>query len=286
MERFPKEPEENLLYFIEKNAPHLPQWKREIVRIVRKIAQYFYPQRQTQVLNEGFATFTHYYIMTRLHEKGLITEGAYQEFLHSHTNVVFQPEFDSPYYRGINPYALGFNLYMDIKRICEHPTDEDRKWFPDIAGTPWLSAVKYAAENFKDESGILQYLSPRLIRKFGFFAIRDDDRAEALEVTAIHDSDGYQRVREALSAQHDLGVNSPNIHVVNVDVRATRACQLVHHAVARRPLDIKETGATLLFFHKLWEYPCDLSTIDQDGRYIESWSVKEGEVSHSRNADN
>ena len=52
-ERFPKDPEENLLYFIEKNAPLLETWQREIIRIVRKVAQYFYPQRQTQVMNEG-----------------------------------------------------------------------------------------------------------------------------------------------------------------------------------------------------------------------------------------
>ena len=37
--RFPAEPQENLLYFIEKNAPLLESWQREIVRIVRKIAQ-------------------------------------------------------------------------------------------------------------------------------------------------------------------------------------------------------------------------------------------------------
>ncbi|MDH3750714.1 MAG: SpoVR family protein, partial [Gammaproteobacteria bacterium] len=45
--RFPAEPQENLLYFIEKNAPLLEPWEREIVRIVRKIAVYYYPQRQT-----------------------------------------------------------------------------------------------------------------------------------------------------------------------------------------------------------------------------------------------
>jgi hypothetical protein len=51
--RFPEEPQENLLYFIEKNAPLLEPWQREVVRIVRKVAQYFYPQRQTQVMNEA-----------------------------------------------------------------------------------------------------------------------------------------------------------------------------------------------------------------------------------------
>ena len=63
--RFPSEPQENILYFIEKNAPLLEPWQREVVRIVRKIAQYFYPQRQTQVMNEGWATFWHHSCSTR-----------------------------------------------------------------------------------------------------------------------------------------------------------------------------------------------------------------------------
>lgn len=297
---FPKEPEENILYFIEKHAPHMPTWKREIIRIVRKVGQYFYPQRQTQVMNEGFACFTHYYIMTRLQEKGLVTEGAYQEFLISHTNVVFQPEYDETrkvtagkddegrpiikevsIYSGINPYALGFAMYMDIKRICEHPTDEDRKWFPDIAGTPWLPAILYAMENFKDESFILQYLSPHLIRKFRLFAIRDDDMEEEIEVSAIHDDDGYQSIREKLSAQYDLGVKTPNIQVVHVDVRGTRELVLEHHAVNRRPLDAEATEETLFYLRELWEYPVKLESFDEKRRLIDSWAIDEmGDLGH------
>src|SRR5690625_7147250 len=68
---YPSEPQENLLYFIEKNAPLLEPWQREIVRIVRKVAQYFYPQRQTQVMNEGWATFWHYTVLNELYGRGL-----------------------------------------------------------------------------------------------------------------------------------------------------------------------------------------------------------------------
>ena len=136
--RFPAEPQENLLYFIEKNAPLLEPWEREIVRIVRKIAQYFYPQRQTQVMNEGWATFWHYTIMNTLYDEGLVNDGFMIEFLQSHTNVVAQPAYNSPYYGGINPYALGFAMMSDIRRICEHPTEEDRRWFPEISGSDWL----------------------------------------------------------------------------------------------------------------------------------------------------
>src|SRR5690349_17699262 len=128
-------PQENLLYFLEKSAPRLASWQREILRIVRLIAQYFYPQGQTKVMNEGCATYCHYEIMTRLHERGQIGDGAFLEFLRSHTNVVYQPEFDEPHYGGLNPYAVGFAMMQDIERICVRPTDEDREWFPAIAGS-------------------------------------------------------------------------------------------------------------------------------------------------------
>ncbi len=63
-------PEENLLYFLEKNSPRLKAWQRELLRIVRNVAQYFYPQRQTKLMNEGCATFVHYTIVNRLLRQG------------------------------------------------------------------------------------------------------------------------------------------------------------------------------------------------------------------------
>ena len=75
-------PQENLLYFLEKSAPRLQPWQRELLRIVRHIAQYFYPQSQTKVMNEGTATYVHYRIMNRLHQNGQLTDGNFLEFLH------------------------------------------------------------------------------------------------------------------------------------------------------------------------------------------------------------
>ena len=94
-------PEDNLLYFVEKYSPKLETWQKEIVRIVRMIAQYFYPQRQCQLLHEGYATFTHYTIMQELYNKGLITEGSYIEFIASHTAVTRQLDYNHP-----NSYLL------------------------------------------------------------------------------------------------------------------------------------------------------------------------------------
>jgi spore cortex formation protein SpoVR/YcgB (stage V sporulation) len=263
-QRFPPEPQENLLYFFEKNAPLLEPWQREIVRIVRKVGQYFYPQRQTQVMNEGWATFWHYTLLNRLYDEGFVTDGFMMEVLQSHTNVVYQPAFDSPYYSGINPYALGFAMMRDIRRICEEPTDEDRQWFPDIAGSDWLETLKFAMANFKDESFIAQYLSPRLMREFHLFSVLDDDRREHLEVTAIHDEAGYRDLRQALADQYNLGSREPNIQVYDVDVRGDRSLTLRHYSYNRRPL-AGTVDEMLKHIRRLWGFDVRLESVDEAG---------------------
>ena len=270
--RFPEEPQENILYFIEKNAPLLEPWQREIVRIVRKIAQYFYPQRQTQVMNEGWATFWHYTLLNDMYDQGLLSEGYMMEILSSHTNVVFQPPVTHPGYSGINPYALGFAMFTDIRRMCEHPTEEDRAWFPDIAGSDWVKTLDYAMRHFKDESFIGQYLSPRMMRELRLFSILDDSTQKELQVSAIHDDSGYRRVREALSRQHDLNWREPNIQVWNVNLRGDRSLTLRHVRHNDRPLD---NGAEEVVKHvaRLWGFRVRLESVDSHDRVLQHWEV-------------
>jgi len=272
-QRFPAEPEENLLYFIEKNAPLLESWQREVVRIVRKVAQYFYPQRQTQVMNEGWATFWHHKLLNTMYDDGFLTDGVMIEWLTSHTNVVFQPPVGHRAYSGINPYALGFAMYTDIKRICEKPTDEDRHWFPDIAGKAWLPVLDQAMRNYKDESFVGQYLSPKLMRDFRFFSILDDEKDSELEVSAIHDEQGYRRVREALSRQYDLGTREPNIQVWNVNRRGDRSLTLRHTQHNDRPLD-DSANEVLKHVARLWGFAVHLESTDNAGDVVRRWSVQ------------
>jgi len=270
--RFPAEPQENLLYFVEKNAPLLEPWEREIVRIVRKVAQYFYPQRQTQVMNEGWATFWHYTLLNTMYADGLLTDGFMLEFLQSHTNVVYQPAAGQRNYSGINPYALGFAMFSDLRRICEAPTEEDRRWFPDIAGTDWVATLDNAMRNFKDESFIGQFLSPRLMRHFRMFAIRDDEDESELEVTAIHDDNGYRCLREALSRQYDINHREPNIQVWSVDTRGDRSLTLRHTQHSYRPL---HDGAQEVLKHvgRLWGFRVILESVDDEGDVARRWEV-------------
>ena len=263
--RFPAEPQENILYFIEKNAPLLQPWQREIVRIVRKIAQYFYPQGQTKVMNEGWACFWHYTLLHALYDEKLVTDEFMLEILQSHTNVIMQPAYNSPYFNGINPYTLGYHMMQDIKRICEQPTEEDIRWFPHLANTDWLSSLDYAMRNFKDESFIAQYLSPHVIRELKLFHIIDDDRHPELMIGAIHDEQGYQFIREALSKQYNLGNSDLDIQIYSVDMEGDRSLTLHYTQQNRIPLG-NSTNDVLKHLHSLWKFPVILKAVDTKGQ--------------------
>ena len=252
--RFPEYPQENLLYFLEKNAPLLKPWEREVVRIVRKISSYFYPQSKTQVMNEGWACTWHWTIMHDLYDMGELTDGQMLEFLSSHTAVTYQPDHDHPHYSGINPYALGFQIFMDIKRMCEEPTEEDKRWFPNL-NSDWLVEVKYAMENFKDETFVQQYLSPKVMRDMRLFAIVDDDMEDSYLVSAIHNDKGFKDLRESLSRQY--GRRDPELEVYNVDIKGDRLLTLRHNSVSRMPLG-DDTDECLLHLQRLWGFDCEI----------------------------
>jgi stage V sporulation protein R len=256
-------PEENILYFLEKHAPRLREWQRELIRIVRILAQYFYPQRQTKMMNEGCATFVHYEILNRMHERGLLTDGAMLEFLHTHSSVVMQPPFHDQRYSGINPYALGFAMMRDIKRICEEPTGEDRDWFPDIAGNgDAIGTLKHAWREYRDESFVLQYLSPKVIRDFRLFTLHDASNKPEYEVTSIHNERGYKNIRRSLARHYEVGVQDPDLRVTDADLSGGRRLTMTHTCRDGILLDKTECDRTLQYLAQLWGYRVKLLEVD------------------------
>ena len=258
------EPQENILYFIEKNAPTLPQWKKEIVRIVRRMSQYFYPQIQTKVMNEGFATFMHYHLLHDLREKGLVDEGFMLEFYKSHTGVVYQPDMSGSF----NPYALGFAMFMDIKRVSTEPAEEDRLWFADqewVGRGDWIETVKWAAANFKDESFIRQFLTPKVMRDFKMFAVEDDRTKDYFRVVAIHDDAGYRNVRNRLADRYIWTRMFPEIQVVFFDSDYDRTLYLYQNVYDGMFLDADEMIKCAQHLAVLWEFPVVIDAGEPNG---------------------
>jgi stage V sporulation protein R len=253
------EPQENLLYFIEKHAPKLQPWQRELVRIVRKVSQYFYPQRLTKVANEGAATFWHYTLLNELYDAGEVDDG----------DVVAQPAFDSRSFHGLNPYALGFSIFRDIRRICEEPTDEDRQWFPSLAGSSWQESIQFAMTNLKDDSLIEQYLSPKVMRDMRLFMMHDgEEDREHYHVLAIHNESGYTKVRQTLASQYRSETYIPTLMVARASDDAERALLLQHRVENGRMLDTQSAETILGYVKQLWKFDVVLEETDSDGRRL------------------
>lgn len=212
----------------------------------------------------------HYTIINRLYDQGRIGEGHMLELLQSHSNVVFQPDFNDRRYPGINPYALGFAMMQDIQRIATEPTEEDRDWFPSFAGNgDWMETLRDAWANHRDESFILQYLSPAVMRKFRLFQLSDRSSDRFVEVASIHNERGYSAVRSALANSYDVAANQPDIQVMDVDLLGDRQLRLQHNVKHGILLDEGSRDATMRHIRHLWGYEVSLAGVDaQSGRTV------------------
>ena len=92
----------------------------------------------------------------------------------------------------------------------------------------------------------------------------DDDLRPELVVGAIHNEQGYQSVRDALSRQYNLGHLELDIQVVSVDIEGSRALTLHYTQQDRVPLS-DAAHEVLKHLHTLWQFPVILKAIDAAG---------------------
>jgi len=118
--------------------------------------------------------------------------------------------------------------------------------------------------NYKDESFILQFLTPKVIRDLKLFSLLDDDTDSAISVTAIHDDDGYRLVREDLAEQYNLSKQDPDIQIQEVALRGDRSIHLQHRQRNRIPLDEEYAREVMKHFHRLWHFDVHLESIQDD----------------------
>ena len=114
--------------------------------------------------------------------------------------------------------------------------------------------LKDAWANYRDESFIQQFLSPRVMRQFRMFALTDDASDPWYTVAGIHDERGYRTVRDALARSRDISISEPDIQVVDVDLLGDRVLRLQHHQRNGVPLDRAAREATLTHLQHLWGY--------------------------------
>jgi spore cortex formation protein SpoVR/YcgB (stage V sporulation) len=208
-----------------------------------------------------------------MYDRGQLNDSQMLEWLTSHTNVVFQPTYDDPRFTGINPYALGFAIFKDLHRMCTNPTEEDMQWFPNLKGADWKAVIRDAATDYRDDSFISQWLSPKVARDLKLFAITDNPDNSHIRVNAIHDMETFSQLRSLLSEQYDVNAHIPNITVVDADLHGDRSLKLVHRMHNNKKLD-HNTDQVLSHIHRLWGYPIRLHSINSQDQIINThfWS--------------
>ncbi len=289
----PRKGEANILGFIADNGPHLPEWKRNIMRMSSRLAQYFKPQMVTQTVNEGMATYVHDKIMTTMRDIGLIDYGMYAEYQQLNAGVLYQQSGVVPV-RGpdgkvmrdedgrpieklvgaqMNPYVLGLTILRDIERICKDPTEEDRKWFPQFAGEPdWMSMIKHAVYSSHDETFIQNYLSPKVMRDMDMLAVESRPENDYYEITAIHAGEGFRKLRDVLAADKRFWEKVPKITLHDYQDRTDRCLILRHHVIDDKLLDTRDAELILEYMHHHWEHPVVIESVDATGEVLDQMS--------------
>ena len=126
--------------------------------------------------------------------------------------------------------------------------------------------------NYRDESFISQFLSPRLMRHMRMFHLHDDpEETEGIRVDAIHDERGYRRIRRELARQYDVGFIDPNIEVVDVDLAGDRRLMLRHAVVKGAQLDEADAKRVLQHLADLWSYDVSLVEVDAKGAVLKEY---------------
>ncbi|MFA7275228.1 MAG: SpoVR family protein [Pseudobdellovibrionaceae bacterium] len=274
--------EKNILMYMAEHDERFSGWQRNIMKMRSELSQYFKPQRMTQLLNEGFATYVHNKIMTEMYDMGLMDYGMFMEFKNSNDGVTYQPsavrkvkgpdgkEVEKLVGASMNPYALGYAIYCDIERICNNPTEEDRRWFKNFAGSgDWLAMTKHAMENSSDETFVAQYLSPTVMRKFAMFSLEGMEDNDYYEITAIHNEDGFRQIRDQLAENYRYSGRVPDVSIHNY--QDFDRCLILRHRIQDgKLLDEQETTMVLQHMHKQRGYPVVIESVDEDGEVIET----------------
>ncbi len=222
---------EDLLLYIMKFAPGLEEWQRDIVSIVREESLYFYPQIETKIINEGWATFWHARIMHELE----LTEAESVEFALMHSQVV------QPARLGLNPYYLGVKIWESLAK--RKPLDD-------------LFEIR---ETEHDLSFINNHLTRELVEELNLFNFR---KAGAhWQVT----ENQWEKVRDNL-VQQLINSGNPRIVVLEGDYEGKGGLYLQHRHEGI-DLDIVYLEKTLALVQFLWGKAVALETV-LDGKKV------------------
>jgi stage V sporulation protein R len=238
-----EQPEKDLVYFIMKNSNILEDWQRDVIAMLHQEMEYFIPQMQTKIMNEGWASIWHSRIMREMD----LPTSEHLEFAELHAGVV------SPHKGQLNPYYLGYKIFEEIEKRWNEPTKEERERF-GRAGGEGRDKMFEVRELDNDISFLRNYLTEELCEDLDLFVYELVDEEE-WTITEKK----WERVRDRLVANM-TNFGFPYIEVVDGDYDGNRELYLKHRHEGV-DLEVKYARKTLEYVHKLWGRDIHLETI-------------------------
>ncbi len=266
--RFPERDEKDVLQFLIEYAP-LTEWQRDILSIVRDEAYYFAPQRQTKIMNEGWASYWHSKIMT---EKACDASEILQ-FAEMHAGTMAGGG-------ALNPYKLGLELLRDIEyrwdtgrhgKAWEECDDLEAKANWDTGAMKGREKIFEVRAHYNDVTFIQEFLTEEFCERRKLFAY---EYHESIGRNVISSRE-FEAVKQKLLFQL-TNFGQPFVYVRDANFRNRGELLLWHKHLG---VDMRRDYAvdTLKHLQRIWNRPITLAT-EFDG--IPKLITHDGEAVH------
>jgi stage V sporulation protein R len=229
--RFPPHPEKDLVWFVQQFSPVLEDWQRDIMSMLREEMLYFWPQIETKIMNEGWATYWHQRIMRELP----LTSEETIEYAKLNSSVV------QPSRHSLNPYYLGLKMFEDIEKR------HGREHIFDVR------------EMDSDPSFIRNYLTQSLTDELDLYVF--EKKGPEWQIT----DKTWKTIRDQLVFSRVNG-GFPYLEVTDADWQRTGELHVTHR-YEEVELDLKYVERTLPYLSQLWGKPVHLETL-VDGKQV------------------
>lgn len=251
---FPPRPEKDILLFIEEHSRELEPWQRDILTMMREEMLYFWPQLETKIMNEGWASYWHQRIIRELD----LTSDEAIEFAKLNAGVV------QPSKTGINPYYLGLKIFEDIEERYDNPTDEMKKTGVKLgSGREKMFEVR---EIESDISFIRNYLTKDLVMREDLYLFQKQGR-------------DYKVIDKEWKAVRDQLVNMrvnggfPYLTVNDGDYLKNNELYIKHWYEGIE-LDLKYLEKVLPYLYQLWGRSVHIESVLEDREVMFSYDGK------------
>ena len=266
----PSQPERDVLKFLLDHAP-LERWERDVLEVIREEAYYFVPQKQTKIMNEGWASYWHSRMMT---EK-VLDASEIIDYADNNAGVMAT----SP--GRFNPYKVGVELYRYIEdrwnkgrfgREWEECNDLGAKKGWDMRLGMGREKIFQVRTLYNDVTFIDEFLTPEFIIDQKLYSFGFSGRNDRFEI----ESREFKEVKEKLLFQL-TNFGDPYIRVMDANW-ANRGELLLEHQHGGMDLRGDYAKETLSALVRVWKRPVAIATKMESKSIILRYDGKEHSI--------